>query len=165
MLAALGPWDALIIHTGANDAYGGVTADAFKTNLQTLIDAIRSAAWLNNPNQKFILITEAYYANGLPHYDAEFDQYAGVMAELAMADPNIMAINSRRWSEELGFNKANFRSYLMDDVHYTPLGAQTMAYVDSYLMLHGGIIPEPSVMALILTGLVPVWFRSRRRRA
>jgi hypothetical protein len=39
-----------------------------------------------------------------------------------------------------------------------------MAYVDSYLMLHGHIVPEPSTAILVLIGWIPVFFRSRRQR-
>ena len=62
MLLAFGEWDAVLIHTGANDAYRGVGASAeeYQRDVAAFIATVRSADWLDNPNQKFILVTDPY---------------------------------------------------------------------------------------------------------
>lgn len=108
-----------------------------KTHLETLIETIRSPSWLNDPMQKFILCTDPYRAGGSTIHNAHFDQYAGVLAELALADDFIMAVNSRRWTAELGWNAAGYSEFLSDSVHYTAAGATMLASADASLMLHG----------------------------
>ena len=139
MLAAFGNWDAIIIHTGANDAFSGNgrTALVYQQDVAELIAAIRGPDWLDNPEQKFILVTDPYRHNGRRQFTDQFDQYAGALAELALNDPFIMAINSRRLTDELGWNANNPTQYLADNVHYSSEGARLLAAVEAELILNG----------------------------
>ena len=166
-LAAFGEWDAVLLHTGANDAYSGfgASAEEFQSNVVEFIDAARSDQWLDNPDQKFILVTDPYREGGSASQDAEFDQYAGAIAELALSDPNILAINSRRLTEELGWTEGNTSEFLSDIVHYTPEGARLLASVEAQLILTGGppvSVPEPSCVYPILCAVA--FLKMRRRR-
>ena len=144
MLLAFGEWDAILIHTGANDAYSGLGASAvqYRRNVADLIAAIRGPRWLDNPEQKFILVTDPYRDQGPTGQNFQFDQYAGALADLAMADPNIMAINSRRLTDRLGWNENSPSKYLTDIVHYTAEGARLLASVEAQLILNGGLIGD-----------------------
>jgi lysophospholipase L1-like esterase len=151
MLKAIGSWDAILIHTGANDAYSGLgrTAQQHQDDVSTIIATIRGPDWLNDPNQKFIVVTDPYRVSGNPLQDLQFDQYAGAIAELAENDEYLMAVNSRRLTEELGWNASNPTQFLSDGVHYNAVGAQMMAFVDSQLMLFLSV-PEPTTMLPLL---------------
>lgn len=166
MLAAFGAWDAILVHTGANDAYsgGGRSALEFQGDILEFIQAIRSEDWLDNPNQKFILVTDPYRDAGPENQNAQFDQYAGALADLALQDPNILAINSRRATEELGWNAENSDQFLSDVVHYTPEGARLLASVESQLILTGSFnsVPEPSSFYATIFALGLLGVRRRR---
>ena len=140
MLRAFGEWDAILIHTGANDAFSGNGRSAlvFQQDVADLIAAIRSPEWLDNPEQKFILVTDPYRHNGSEQKTGQYDQYAGALAGLALDDPFIMAVNSRRLTGELGWNEDNPTQYLSDVVHYTSEGARLLAAVEAELIINGG---------------------------
>ena len=144
MLLAFGEWDAILIHTGANDAYSGLGTSAvqFQSDVADLIAAIRGPQWLDNPDQKFILVTDPYRDQGPVAQNIQFDQYAGALAELALDDPNIMAVNSRRVTDGLGWNMTNPSEFLSDIVHYTPSGARLLAAVEAQLILNGGLLGD-----------------------
>ena len=144
MLTALGPWDAVLIHTGANDAYSGFgkSAIAYQNDVSALINLIRGPSWLDNPNQKFILFTDQYRDQGPTAQNDEFDQYAGALADLALNDANIMAVNSRRLTNMLGWNQDSPTTFLSDVVHYNSNGAIVLASVEAQLMLNGGIVGD-----------------------
>ena len=144
MLHAFGPWDAIIVHTGANDAYSGsgTSAADFRADVLEFINAVRGPNWLDNPTQKFILVTDPFRADGPMSLNQQFDQYAGALADLATGDPFIMAINSRRWTDEIGWNENGSSPFLSDIVHYSAEGARLMALVDSHLMLNGTVLGD-----------------------
>lgn len=140
MLLAFGPWDAIALHFGANDAFsgGGVSANNFKTNVLALIEAIRGANWLNNATQKFILFSDPYRTGGTSGQYAEFENYYAKCAEIAAEDGNVMAVNGQKWvADRFGWNAANGAQYLSDGVHYSGLGARVLAGADAYLMVSG----------------------------
>ncbi|MDA8564210.1 hypothetical protein N9L06_07155 [Mariniblastus sp.] len=144
MLSAFGPWDAILIHTAANDAYAalGDSAIVYQSNVLDFIEAVRSPDWLDNPDQKFILVTDPYRHEGPEDKNFQFDQYAGAIAELALNDPNVMAVNSRRLTQELGWVGDNSSLYLRDVVHYSSEGAKLLARVEAQLILNGGLIGD-----------------------
>ena len=142
MLAAFGPWDAILVHTGTNDAFSGIgdSAVEYQQNVLEFMEAVRGPEWLNNPTQKFILITDPQRIDTPFFRQDQFDQYAGALAQIALNDPYVMAINSRRSTEELGWNKENGALFLSDVVHYNAAGAILMAKVDTELMFNGDIL-------------------------
>jgi len=147
MLTAFGVWDAILLHTGANDAYSFRSSSAvnFQRDVSEFIDMIRGPDWLDNPNQKFILVTDPYRNEGAASINFQFDQYAGALAELALNDPNVMAVNSRRLAEQLGWNENDPERFLTDIVHYNANGAIALAAIESQLMLNGGLVGDFNV--------------------
>ena len=141
MFAAFG-FQAAIIHYGANDA-GDTTAAQFQTNLQTIISRVRS--WVGNPSFPVILIADVYEDIGLTASEsAQYDQYVGADMAIAQTDSNVMVINSRRLMEDIGWNAScgMCSEYLLSDgVHYTALGAQTLASAETAAMLGDILVP------------------------
>lgn len=152
MFAAFG-FQAAIIHYGANDA-GDTTAAQFQTNLQTIISWLRS--WVGNPSFPVILMPDVYENIGLTASEsAQYDEYAGADLAIAQGDANVMVVNSRRLMEDIGWNATSGQSseYLLSDgVHYTALGAQTLAAAETAAMLGQVIVPgcmsDPSSVTL-----------------
>lgn len=68
---------------------------------------------------------------------AENVQYVGAQVALAQADSNVMVINARRLTEDLGWNPTSGQSdqFLEDGVHYTALGAKVLASAVAAAML------------------------------
>ena len=127
MLNLMGPWDAIWLSFGANDAAHGVSAANFKTNVETLISTMRGASWLNNPNQKFIITTDAYNANMTSGQRTEAELMPAAAAEIAAADANVLAINEYRIMYDAGQNPSGYEAFLADGVHHTALGARVRA--------------------------------------
>jgi len=128
ILRAFGPYDAIVLHYGANDA-GYISAASFHLNVLMLISAIRGPAFLNDPDLPFILVMDPDHAGISEPARLQWDQYAGVLAEIAQGDANVMAINSRRAMEDIGWyvGSPTFNQFVFDAVHYTPYGAQVLA--------------------------------------
>lgn len=125
MFAAFG-FHAAIIHFGANEG-GSVTAAQFQSNLSAVISRLRT--WVRDPNFPIILIADVYQSRLTPDEMAIYDQYVGAQLAIAQADPNVMIINARRLTENIGWNAISGQAtrYLEDGVHYTGLGAQSLA--------------------------------------
>ena len=132
LLAAIGPHVAWL-HFGAN-GIGGVafTAVAYQARLQQLIQFIRTA--VGNPSFPVILSADIY-RTGIATADriAQYDLYTGAAYNIARVDPNVMLLNSRRLMDDIGLNANNpavVAAMLTDGVHYTDLGAQTLAQLE-----------------------------------
>lgn len=125
MFAAFG-FHAAILHYGANEG-GSISAASFAANLSAVIARVRS--WVGDPAFPVILIADVYQSRPSAEQTAEYDRYVGAQLTIAQADPNVMVINARRLTENIGWNARSGQSslYLNDGVHYTGLGAQTLA--------------------------------------
>lgn len=123
---ALG-FSAVIFHYGADDVSFGDTAAEFMTHQQELISLVRT--WLGNPSFPVILIADVWRDGLNAAQQAQYDMYVGAQLAIAQADPNVLVINSRRLMDDVGWNGTSGQSatFLQDLVHYTPLGAQTLA--------------------------------------
>lgn len=131
VLAALG-FDAVIIGYGANDAASGVTPEAFRDNLETLIAFLRS--WMG-ANLPIIIMTDPYRTGLNPAAAANFDRYAGAAYLMGSSDPALLVVNGRRALEERGWSaKGTPTEFMHDGVHYTPLGARAKAAVEMELL-------------------------------
>jgi len=119
-------FDAALLHYGAIDAAAGVTAAQFKADQQALIAAVRS--WAGDPQFKVILGGDPYRSGLSPTQLAEYDQYAGAQKSIADADPNVMVLNGRRLTHDIGWTPAaGSGRWLSDGVHYTATGARALA--------------------------------------
>jgi hypothetical protein len=125
MFAAFG-FHAAVIHFGANEG-GSVSAAQFRSNISAVIARLRT--WVGDPSFPVILIADVYQSRPSTVQMAQYDQYVGAQLAIARADPNVMVINARRLTENIGWNATSGQSgeYLEDAVHYTGLGAQTLS--------------------------------------
>lgn len=125
MFAAFG-FHAAILHYGANEG-GSISAASFAANLSAVIARVRS--WVGDPAFPVILIADVYQSRPSAEQMAEYDRYVGAQLTIAQADPNVMVINARRLTENIGWNARSGQSslHLNDGVHYTGQGARTLA--------------------------------------
>ena len=125
MFRAFG-FHAAILHYGANSD-GRPTPEQFKSDLSAIIARVR--AWTGDPQFPVILIADVYQSRLTPEDLAENDQYVGAQIAIAQADSNVMVINARRLTEDLGWNPTSGQAeqFLEDGVHYTPLGAKVLS--------------------------------------
>lgn len=166
LFQALG-FHAAIIHYGANDSANGVSAQAFQSNIKAVIDLVRS--WAADPTFPVILIPDVYYSNLTAANESEFDKYVGAALALAQADSNVMIINSRRLMDNIGWNGTSGQaaSFMIDGVHYTPLGAQVLAEAEVAALMgellvstcatdpNGVVLPSTATLTVELGGAAP----------
>jgi lysophospholipase L1-like esterase len=133
-------FDAAVLHYGANDAGLGVTAAQFKADQQALIDAVRS--WAGDAQFKVILAGDPYRSDLPAAALAEFDRYAGAQKSIADADPNVMVLNSRRLTHDIGWGPgAGPDRWLGDGVHYTATGARALAAREVIALMGESTLP------------------------
>jgi hypothetical protein len=150
MFSAFG-FRAAVLHYGAN-TNGRSTPEQFKADISDIISRVRG--WVGDPQFPVILITDVYQSRLKPEQLAENDQYVGAQLALAQADSNLMVINARRLTEDLGWNPTSGQSdlYLEDGVHYTALGAKVLsAAVVAAMMgeVHAsGCLNDPGTVSL-----------------
>jgi hypothetical protein len=150
MFAALG-FHAAILHYGAN-TNGRSTAEQFQADISDVISRVR--AWVGDPAFPVILIADVYQSLLTPAELVENDQYVGAQLAIAQADSNVMVINARRLTEDIGWNPTSGQAdqFMEDGVHYTPLGAQVLsAAVVAALMgeIHvSGCMSDPQTVSL-----------------
>lgn len=96
-------YDVFMIGMGINDAIGaGLSPATFKANILNMMAILRAA----NANARFVLRvdTHLYSTSG---YMADFNQYAGVLKEIADTDQRVLVLNTRRRMDLLGHNDTN----------------------------------------------------------
>lgn len=124
-------FDAAIIHLGANDGGNDVSAATYKANLLTLIDRIRT--WQEDPQFPIFLLTDIYQTGLSSTEQVDFDRYPYVNYEIALADPYVKFVNSRRLAHDQGLTPTDTSAqstWLSDGVHYTPFGARKLAELE-----------------------------------
>jgi hypothetical protein len=117
---------AAVIHYGANEGEN-VSAAQFRSDISSVISRVRG--WVGDPEFPIILVADVYESRLTPSQMTQYDQYVGAQMSIAQADPNVMVINARRLTENIGWNESSGQStqYLSDGVHYTGLGARTLS--------------------------------------
>jgi hypothetical protein len=125
MFAAFG-FQAAILHYGAN-TNGRSTPEQFKADISDVISRVRT--WVGDPAFPVILIADVYQSRLTPAELVENDQYVGAQLAIAQADSNVMVINARRLTEDIGWNPTSGQAdqFMEDGVHYTALGAKVLA--------------------------------------
>jgi hypothetical protein len=123
LFRALG-FHAAVLHLGANDAGRATTAETYKSQTEQLIAMLRS--WTGDPSFPIVLMSDPYRTGLLPTMQQELNRFVGAHFAIALADPNVLVINSRRLMDDRGWNETRpdrIAEVLLDDVHYTPQGA------------------------------------------
>jgi lysophospholipase L1-like esterase len=121
-------FDAAILHFGANDIGQGATAEKFRTDTEALITRIR--AWTRDPDFPVILMGDPYRKGLTPAMEEQYDRYTGAQRAVAVTDPHVLVVNSRRLMDERGWRAGlpnRLAELLEDEVHYTPRGAFELA--------------------------------------
>ncbi len=136
VLRAMEP-DLVMLCYGANDASSHtpppdatpITPARYRADLESLIAFVRSHTRADLP---VILVSDPARMN-LPNQTAgeNLDAQPGVHAAMALADPLVCALNSRRLTHEAGWTPTGGAPYLADGVHYSPLGARLKAALEA----------------------------------
>lgn len=147
---ALG-FQAVILHYGANDIAAGLSAQDFRTQIESVIALIRS--WVGNPSLPVVLIADVYRDGLTAAQASEYDQYVGAELAIAQTDSNVMIINARRLMDDIGWNGSSgqISSFLVDCCHYTPYGAQLLAAAEAATLM-GEIPSQPFSVAVSPAG-------------
>lgn len=139
VLSAMSP-DVAFLCYGANDAESWNTAQ-FKSRLQVLIAYVRSNT---RPDLPIILMSDPARLNlATDQARINYDEQPGAHYDLAIADPLVCALNSRRLTHEAGWTVATASTYLIDSVHYNSFGARFKAQLEAQA-LFGAFFPAPA---------------------
>lgn len=148
------PYAGYVVHFGANDCAGGVSAATFKSNLQTLITQIRS--W---DGQAPIYLVGEYYRGGITGGQlTELDMYPGACYELARENQRCVFINLRRALEMQGWN-STFQVTIPADVAWADATSYSVGNI-RYTTMRGGekeywrcVVAHTSSAAVDMPGL------------
>lgn len=132
--------DVLLLALGTNEGGSGYPTWMWRSTMENLIAFVRGATRSDLPVIAFSETRRRMAGNVNPTY---FEQYAGVLYAMAQVDPNLCVVNSRRLTEEAGWDEAHLSTYVFDDVHHTPYGAITKAHleVEALYAAFGGHCP------------------------
>ena len=154
--------EMVAIQVGTNDAGRGLTADAFKDDLEEMIVSLREGT--GNPDLPILLISDPDVNNMTAEYRLEYDLYPGVAAELATEYSNVLALNTRLIGARNNWfvGSSDFDIFAPDGVHYSQLGGTSLAQWQAQSLLTLAAVPEPTVVlpGVIFVALMPL----RRRR-
>ena len=91
---AAGPWDAVLVTLGTNDAGNGANTPAVqKASYQSLIDTIRT--WAGNSNQFIVLVSEPPRDTFSSGSVDNFNKYGSILGELAEENSNVAFVTFR----------------------------------------------------------------------
>lgn len=121
----------VFLHYGANDIYGGKSADTVKSDYMTLIAALRGASFYNNSDLFVVLFSEAPRINGTEDMNTQADLLPMRLREIAATDDKVMVIDTKAMVEAAGFTRATGTAFLTDNVHYNSAGAVLVADVEA----------------------------------
>lgn len=106
-IRATGPYDAVLVNLGANDAYtAGDSIDDIRTNANNFIDFVRGDIFRSS-GIPMIFNTDTYRSLGTAGQDTVFNQLPGLFAEIERSRNRVAAINTLRASRRAGFNPTN----------------------------------------------------------
>jgi len=166
MLDAAGPWQAVMFQFGTNDAGAELAPSTFRRNTLDLIEALRSEAWLNDPDLLVLLVSE-YPRTGPEAELAILDAQPGVLASICDEDDRCVLLHARRFVDDAGWAPETAMTYLHDGTHPNALGARTMARAVTDALRHAaGLLPQGDVDgsgAVDMRDLAAVLFSVGRR--
>lgn len=120
MLNAVGPYDMVILHFGANDSIG--TAAAHESALRLLIEFVRSSH--QNQRLPVVICSDGYRQHASTPIRDVYQTFPGVGLSLAQELDNVMVVNLQRMTEQAGIVDAAENETL-----YTSRGAWSSASV------------------------------------
>ena len=113
-LASMG-MGMIVFKYGSTD----ISSASYESGLQTAITAATAA----NPDVLIVLISDPYRSDE----PANLDEVSGVHRDIAIANANVVALNGRRYMEDLGF-KAPHETYEDGDAEWIGAWADATAY-------------------------------------
>lgn len=120
-LRALAP-SVVVLHYGANDAASGISIETWRSQVLSTIAWLRTE--MGDPNFPVILASDL--RSGPVVTFPILDAMPGVAYDIAMSDPNILALNLPRIVAE-EYHWIDRRPYLFDAAHYRPHGQRLLA--------------------------------------
>ncbi|CAG0985351.1 hypothetical protein PHYC_01991 [Phycisphaerales bacterium] len=126
VLAAMEP-DVVILCYGANDS-NWYSPAVYRADIEALIAYLRAHV---RPDLPVLLVSDPVRSNITSQEIADnLDAQPGVHYEIAMSDPLVCALNSRRLTHEAGWTPQNTAAFLADGVHYNSTGAALKARLE-----------------------------------
>lgn len=126
MFRTMGDWDAILIGLGTNNSdVLGDTAAEFKTKLLALIALLRGSTWANT-TVPIILMSDTERNDLSAGQETEDQLYADAITEIAEAGTKIIAVNSRRMMEDIGYDPDD-TTWSDDGIHPTPMAQRARA--------------------------------------
>lgn len=126
MFRMMGDWDAIMIGLGTNNSdVLGDTAAEFKTKLLALIALLRGSTWAN-ATVPIILVSDTARNDLSAGQETQDQLYADAIAEIATAGTKIIAINSRRMMEDIGYAPDD-EVWSGDGIHHTEMAQRARA--------------------------------------
>lgn len=126
VLGAIAP-DVALICLGANDAPFR-TAEELRGDLEALIAFVRAGT---RPDLPVILASDPARLGLSPAWQQEYDSHSNAAYAVALGDPLVCALNSRRLTHEAGWTTAAVQTYAPDGVHANAAGATLKASVEA----------------------------------
>lgn len=121
-LAAMGPWDIILLMYGTNDVNDSFST--YKNNLVDLINFLRGPNCLNS-NIPIAIVTDPPRVNIVAPASQTHEQSTYVSMQIADQLPGVCVLDSKRRLVELGLNLSNNG----DGAHFNSAAAQTNAEV------------------------------------
>lgn len=124
---------AAVLQYGANDAGNGITTAWWRARVEETIQWIRTA--MQDPEFPVILVAELHISQS-PQALAIFDKIPVVAHDVALGDPNVLALNMLRIANEdflwgpsgnVSSGSDSWRPYLADAAHYRPHAQRMLA--------------------------------------
>lgn len=138
VIGALDP-DVLVISFGANDCGRGVTAEQFEAWLVIFINFVRQSTRADLP---VIILTDPYRRGLNDQQAAQYDRYPRAAYNVALEDPLVCSVNSRRLTEAAGWTAGFWIPFMWDNVHYSTAGAFLKSRLEAKT-LFDAFLPEP----------------------
>jgi len=127
-MKAMGPWDLIVIHTGANDAGSNITPATYKTRVTDLIAELRGSSWLDSSDMLFAIAPDVYRSDLSTTNEANHNAYITMANEIAEADDKVIAIDIKQAAaDRLNLRAGGDVSWLSDTVHLTRAGQREVA--------------------------------------
>jgi lysophospholipase L1-like esterase len=152
MLRALSP-SLVVLHFGTNDAHQLASADEWAPRMAALIQMIREQA--KDPSLPIILASDLR-CGSTPLARSIVDRMPAVAHEIALSDPNVLALNIPRISEEeYGWGASDF--HRADPVHFQPYAQRFLARAFVGELLEALDIPDPDCSEADWADCVRTW--------
>lgn len=124
--------DFAMIAYGANDAGNSLPMATFRYNIKKLIAFIRK-----NTRDDFpvIMLCDPYRFTSIPRQVNAQELLPAEAYKIALDDPNVLFVNSRRLTMNEGWTRNNYSPFCVDGVHYNSRGATVKAKAEAHTIL------------------------------